>query len=72
MIDTAKWWVGRHIIVRPQWVSRVEWSDHNVTLDVDRATVEASPEYDPTITLSRDYESRLHAYYKRDVYWDGE
>ncbi|HSD35939.1 MAG TPA: PRC-barrel domain-containing protein [Rhodocyclaceae bacterium] len=72
VIDTAKWWVGRHIIVRPQWISRVEWSDHTVTLDVDRATVEASPEYDPAIVLSRDYESRLHAYYKRDVYWGGE
>jgi sporulation protein YlmC with PRC-barrel domain len=69
LIDTAKWWVGRHIIVRPQWIKNVEWSDSTVTLDVDRATVEASPEYDPAISLSRDYESRLHAHYKRDVYW---
>jgi hypothetical protein len=72
VIDTAKWWVGRHIIVRPQWIKNVEWSDSTVTLDVDRATVEASPEYDPAIGLSRDYESRLHAHYKRDAYWGAE
>lgn len=72
IVDTAKWWVGRHVVVRPQWITKVEWADSTVTLGLDKAEVEASPEYDPQLTLSRDYETRLHEHYQRAAYWDGE
>jgi len=72
VIDTAKWWAGRHVIVRPQWITRVEWAESTVYLGLDRAAVEASPEYNPAVVLSRDYEARLHEHYKRSVYWEGE
>jgi uncharacterized protein YrrD len=72
VVNTAKWWAGRHVIVRPQWVTNVEWSDSVVTLGIDRASVEASPEYDPAITLLRDYEARLHEHYQRAIYWEDE
>jgi uncharacterized protein YrrD len=72
VIDTAKWWSGRHVVIRPQWITSVEWADSTVTLDIDRAAVEASPEYDAKVTLSREYETRLHEHYGRQSYWDGE
>ncbi|MEC5386400.1 PRC-barrel domain-containing protein [Uliginosibacterium sp. H3] len=72
VVDTAKWWVGRKVVVRPQWITKVEWADHTASLGLDKAAIEASPEYDPDLTLSRDYEMRLHEHYRREVYWDGE
>ncbi|MDB5800881.1 MAG: photosystem reaction center subunit [Rhodocyclales bacterium] len=72
VVDTTKWRVGRHVVVRPQWITKVEWAESVVELGIDRAAVEASPEYDPAIVMSRDYEIRLHEHYQRSTYWDGE
>jgi sporulation protein YlmC with PRC-barrel domain len=72
IVDTAKWWKGRHVIVRPQWINAVEWADNTIYLGLDRAAVEGSPDYDPDVVLSRDYEARLHEHYQQAGYWDGE
>jgi hypothetical protein len=69
VIDTSNWIGGRTVLVAPDWVRRVDWNSQLIHLDMSRDTVKNSPEYDPTIELSRDYENRLHGHYRRPVYW---
>lgn len=72
VIDTVDWWVGKHVIIPPQWMKRLEWTERTLYLDIDRATVKSCPEYNSNVILSRDYEARLHNHYGRAAYWDGE
>jgi hypothetical protein len=50
-------------------VNRVDWAEHVVRVDLSRAQVEGSPEFDPTAPVNREYEARLYDYYGRPCYW---
>jgi len=69
VVDTSNWIGGRTVLVSPDWVRRVDWINREIHVDMSRDAVKASPEYDPTIELSRDYEDRLHGHYSRPAYW---
>ena len=59
MIDTSNWLGGRTVLLAPEWASRVDWIDQKVHVDVTRAEVEQSPEYDPAADIDGKYEQRL-------------
>jgi hypothetical protein len=69
LIDTRNWLPGRKVLVAPNWVGRVDWTDRLVNLDLNRQQVEDSPEFDPSLPLNREYEIRLYDYYGRPGYW---
>jgi uncharacterized protein YrrD len=70
VVDTRNWWPGgRKVLLGTRWIDRIDWSASNVFTTLTREEVQASPEYDETTGIQRDYEARLHAAYKRDVYW---
>jgi len=46
LVDTRNWWPGRHVLVSPQRIERVDWAARQVFVKVTRAELEASPEYD--------------------------
>ena len=71
VVDTRKWLPGEHLVIPPEWASRVDWPQHLVQVSVTAAEVREAPRYDPALTLSRDYEQRLHAHYRRSGYWEG-
>lgn len=63
VVDTRNWWPGRDVLISPRAVRSVEWRDNLVNLSVGREAVKASPIYDPSMTVDRAYERRLHSYY---------
>jgi hypothetical protein len=63
IIDTKNWWSGQHVLISPYAVRAISWSDHDVTLDVTRDKIKASPAWDPAEGMERDYEQRLHGHY---------
>ncbi len=69
VIDTSNWWFGKRVLVAPQWASRISWEQRNVHIDMSRQAIKGSPEYDPSVTLSREYETRLHDHYGAQGYW---
>ena len=69
IIDTRNWWPGKKVLVSPQWIERVSWSESKVFVNLARETVKQSPEYTETSLLTRDYETGLHRHYKRQGYW---
>ncbi len=70
IIDTSNWLPGsKKVVIPPTWAERVDWSDGSVTMGVSSEKIKNSPEYDPTITLDRDYEKALYDFYNLPYYW---
>src|SRR5262245_1050176 len=70
LIDTKNWWPGKKVVVSPDWIERVSWSDARVYVNESRDNIQHATEYGSNELLSRDYESKLHRHYNRPPYWD--
>jgi hypothetical protein len=46
IVNTSNWWVGHEVLISPEWIQDVSWSDSKVSIDLDRQTIKNSPEYD--------------------------
>jgi len=69
IIDTQNWWPGKKVLVSPQWIERVSWSESTVFVNLTRDAIKQSPEYTDESLLTRDYETGLHRHYDRQGYW---
>ncbi len=69
VIDTVNWWPGKKVVIAPEWISDVSWSERQVRVQLDRAAIKAAPEWDPLKMPSRDYEERLFRHYGYAGYW---
>lgn len=69
IVDTRNWWPGKKVLVSPEWIERVDWSDSKVYVGVTREQIKKSPAYDPSGPVERDYETQLHDHYRRPNYW---
>jgi len=69
IIGTQNWWPGKKVLVSPQWIERVSWSESKVFVNLSREAIKQSPEYLEESLPTRDYEDRLHRHYNRQGYW---
>lgn len=72
IVATKNWWPGKKVLVSPQWIERVSWSESKVFINLSRETIKQSPEYSEEALLSRDYETSLYRHYNRKSYWIDE
>jgi len=72
IVGTRNWWPGKKVLLSPQWIERVSWSESKVFVNLSRETIKASPEYTEDFRLTRDYETGLHQHYNREGYWVDE
>lgn len=72
VVGTRNWWPGKKVLVSPQWIERVSWSDSKVFVNLSREAIKQSPEYAWESLLTRDYEIGLHDHYSRKGYWVDE
>lgn len=71
LVDTRNWWPGgKKILLGTQWIARIDWTDSTVQSTLTREQIMNSPEYDESLPLDRDYETRLHDFYNKPGYWD--
>ena len=68
-IDTRNWWPGKHVLVNPDWIEDISWTEHTVSLDLNREAIKGAPGFDHTKEINRDFETRLFRYYGRPGYW---
>lgn len=69
VVDTSNWWVGHKVLIAPQWVKEVRWSDQSVSVDLARDSVKHSPPYESTFEVNRQREMGLYDHYGRSGYW---
>ena len=72
VVNTSNWWLGHQVLIAPQWIQDVRWSDDTVSVNLTRQAVKDAPPYDPTALLDRDQELGIHAHYGRSAYWVDE
>ena len=69
IVDTQNWWPGKKVLISPQWIKRVSWSESKVFVNLSREAIMHSPEYTEAALITREYEGQLHRHYKREAYW---
>jgi hypothetical protein len=69
VVDTKNWWPGKKVLVSPDWVQDVSWSEQKAFVALTREKVKNSPEYRPESAIDRDYEQQLYGYYGYPIYW---
>lgn len=69
VIDTRNWLPGKKVLVATDWLESVDWAGKKISVDLTRDRIKSSPEYDPSRTLDRNYQERLHQHYGRDALW---
>jgi hypothetical protein len=70
VVDTRNWLPGKHVLVAPEWVESVDWTERAVRVGLTRDQIRSAPPYDRSRPIDRDYEHRLFAHYGRPKYWD--
>ena len=69
VVDTSNWWIGKQVLISPDWIDRFDWPDGKLHIGLDRASVKGAPEYDGTTPPSRDTEAALYRHHGRPPYW---
>lgn len=70
VVDTRNWLPGRKVLVAPEWLGGFDWAERSAVLRLTREQIEASPEFDESAPVNREYETRLYDFYGRPAYWD--
>jgi hypothetical protein len=68
-IDTRNWWPGKHVLMSPQWIEEISWSEAKVFVKLPCETIKQAPEYKEDSLITRDYETALYGHYNRSDYW---
>ena len=69
VVDTRNWWPGKKVLVSPQWISSIDWRETKARVDLRREQIKQAPEYEKDMSITRDYEERVHRHYSRPGYW---
>lgn len=69
VVDTRNWWPGKKVLVSPRWISHINWQETKAHVDLPREQIKQAPEYEPSISITREYEDRVHRHYSRPGYW---
>ena len=69
VVDTSNWWFGTRVLVSSEWVTDVDWNESRLHVELTRERIKASPPYDASGPVPREYELRLHDHYGRPGYW---
>jgi len=72
VVDTSNWWLGHQVLIAPQWIQDVSWSDATVSVNLTRQAVKDAPPYDSAARLDRKREMDIHEHYGRRGYWAEE
>ena len=60
------------MLIAPQWIQSVSWSDATVSVNLTRQAVKDAPPYDSAAQLDREQEMGIYKHYGRPGYWAAE
>jgi sporulation protein YlmC with PRC-barrel domain len=72
IVNTSNWWVGHEVLIAPEWISDVSWTESLVSVDLTRNEIRHSPRYDAPMPLVHELGADVHTHYGRDGYWSRE
>ena len=51
IVNTGSWWLGHPVLIAPQSITGVSWSDQTVSINLTREQMKDAPRYDPEMPL---------------------
>ncbi|MBC7706365.1 MAG: PRC-barrel domain-containing protein [Rhodoferax sp.] len=72
VVSTSNWWLGHDVLVAPQWIKHVSWTEQTVAVDLTRDALKQAPSYDPTLPVAREMEIAVFQHHGRKGYWADE
>ena len=72
VVETGHWWAGHKVLISPDWIKAVSWTDSSVTVNVTRQAVKDAPTYDPAVTVDRQHEKTIYRFHNLNGYWGSE
>lgn len=72
VVDTSNWLKGHKVLIPPKWVSKVNWANSRISINLTRETIQNSPRYESSEDLNRSHELELYSHYDRPTYWERE
>jgi hypothetical protein len=72
VVSTRNWWPGKTVLISPEWIDSISWSESKVFVHLTRDAIRNSPEYTDESSLTREYEASLHRHYDRKDYWSDQ
>lgn len=61
IVDTSNWWGGHRVLVAPESITDVSWSEARISVNQTRQAVKDAPSYDSAAQIDRQREQDLHA-----------
>lgn len=52
VVDTHNWWLGKKVLITPQQITAVNWSEGRVYINLTRDDVRTSPPYDAAMLIN--------------------
>jgi len=63
LVDTRNWWAGKKVLIGPERIRGVEWDGRRALVDLTRAEIQLSPEFDRRVPSANDYAHQVEEYY---------
>ena len=70
VVNTSNWWLGHRVLIAPQWIKDINWTDESVTVNLSRDAIQYAPPPEPIAELNREREAALYQHYGRIGYWE--
>ena len=67
VVDTDEF--DKQVLVVLEWISNIEVSSKDVSIDLTRDAIKFSPTFDPNLPVNRQYEEVLYDYLGKPKYW---
>ena len=65
VVETGGWLSSRRVLIAPRYIESVRWENRHVNLNITKEQIKASPPFNASEPINRDYEERLYDYYGR-------
>ena len=71
-IKTHNFTPGKTVLLSPEWVQSVSWSESQVRVSLSSEMIKTAPAYSDSVPVSREYKNRIHQHYGKVPYWHYE
>jgi hypothetical protein len=69
IVNTSNWWLGHQVLITPQWIRDVNWSETKISVNLTRQLVKDAPPFNSAEQLKREQELSFYQHYGLTGYW---
>jgi hypothetical protein len=64
VVDTHNWLPGKHVLLSPHWIDKVNWRESRAEIGLPRSVVREAPGYHRGMEIDWEYEEALRQHYR--------